>query len=322
MTMKAMKLNYDYTAEEVELSKPVLQQPNDILIRIQHAALDTATESVLSKSIIGTFVHARPKDRLILGWHFAGVVEETPSSSSDDFQVGDLVWGHLAYDPSQTQGSLSEYIVVAADACAKVPDKVPAHVAAAASTEGTTALQALRDCGKLETDQRVLVNGAGGGVGSMAVYMAKKLGAKHVTAICSTKDVERVKKLGADVVIDRKQDKVELEQYHVIFDTPNALPVKQSLQHLYTGGFFVATLPTWSFVWGFLYSLFSKKTVTMISCQSKKEDLELIGSWLSDNLSVPIDSRYPIKNLEQAVARLNERSKNGRIVVDVEGGWK
>lgn len=318
--MKAMKLNYDYTAEEIQIPKPVLKQPNDILIRVQHAALDTAIESVLSKSFIGKFVHARPKE-LVLGWHYVGIVEETIGSKGD-FQVGDKVWGHLAHDPSQKQGSLSEYIVVASDSCAKVPANAPSYVVVAASTEGTTALQALRDLGKLKPDQRVLINGAGGGVGSMAVYMAKKLGSSHVTAICSTKDIKRVQQLGADRVIDRSQDKVELEKYHVIFDTPNALPVAQSLKRLHKGGSFVVTLPTWNFVWGYLNSLFSKHTVAMVSCKSKRVDLELIGSWLSDDLPVPIDSRYPVKNLEQAVARLKDRSKSGRIVVDVEGGWE
>ena len=320
--MKAMELTFERKANLVEIPKPTPKN-NEILVKVASAALDTTIDAVLSKSLIGKFTHASAKGPLILGWHFAGTVVEL-GPETKGYKIGDKVWGHLQYEPKQNQGSFAEYITVEPDACAIKPENVSFRKAAAAATESTTALQAMRDEGGLQKGKTILINGAGGGVGSLAVRIAKRLGAAKVTAVCSTKDVKRVKSLGADEVIDRTkgEDPLVQRKYDVIFDTPNALPVRRSLGALASGGSYVATLPSWGLLGAFLLALFVSKKVTMIGCKSKKEDLELIGSWLEDGLEVTVDSYYRVIKLEEAVARQSDRSKLGRVVVDVEGGWE
>jgi len=121
-----------------------------------------------------------------------------------DLKVGDDVFGHLQYDSQTIQGSFSEYIGVPDTDCAKKPTDVAFGVAAATPTDAMTALQ---DEGGLEEGMRLLVLGGGGCVGAAAIQIAKALGASHVTATCSTRDVERVRSLGADDVIDRRDPK-------------------------------------------------------------------------------------------------------------------
>ena len=205
--MKAVHFNKtDKTCKVVEIAKPT-PQDDEVLVKVKFSALDTATPDVLSNSWVSYFLHAKA-DPLILGWHFSGIVEQLGAAASSDhsassLNIGDEVWGHLEYDPAQKQGSFSEYITVKTNACAKVPDKskVTLDKYAAVATEAMTALQAIRDDGGLEKDMHLLVVGAAGGVGSAAVSIGKQLGA-HVTAICSSKDVDFVKSLGADRVLD------------------------------------------------------------------------------------------------------------------------
>lgn len=175
--------------------------------------------------------------------------------------------------------------------------------------------------------QSVLVNGAGGVVGSAAVQIAKHILGAHVTAVCSTKDVSRVEKFGADVVIDRKKNSDLLSafkrgQYDVIFDTPSVLPAAKSLKFLKAKGKMVLTAPNLSHLWGFFVSLFSSRSITFFMVQSKKRDLELIAEFLKNGeLKVDIDSTYPIKNIDNALVRNRDKSKSGRVVVRVENSW-
>lgn len=321
--MKAVHLNYDKTFKIIEVPKP-FPSKGEVLVQVKYAAIDTATRQVLNKDWVGYLAHARTEP-LILGWHFSGaVVEKDPEV--DDYQVGNAVWGHLQYQPGQQQGSYAEYITVAVDACARQPENVSLEQCAAAATETMTALQAMRDVGGLEEDMHVLIVGAGGGVGSAAVGIAKKLGAT-VTAVCSSKDVARVQALGADRVVDRSKDEDPLANdskvyYHVIFDTPSVYSAPRCLSHLYHGGAYVSTLPSWHWLGGMIMSQFTSKKVAVVEVKSKKDDLELIGEWLQQGLvdCNKIDSQFKIKDMDKALARHEDRPA-GRVVLQVEGGW-
>jgi NADPH:quinone reductase-like Zn-dependent oxidoreductase len=185
-----------------------------------------------------------------------------------------------------------------------------------------TSLQSLRDHGRLGEGGRVLIIGAAGGIGSVAVGIAKRLGA-HVTAVCSTKDVERVEALGADVVIDRKKsDPLDAESaYDVVFDTPAVHSFGRCAKVLRAGGTYVTTLPDGALVTGMARALFTSKRCRFVQVASKRGDLELVGGWLSDGLEVPIDSRYTIADLDAALKRQVDRGRVGRVVVDVAEGW-
>merc|ERR1712156_285879 len=167
-------------------------------------------------------------------------------------------------------------------------------------------------------------NGAGGGVGSAAVQIATRLGA-DVTAICSTKDVDKVNEMGANLVIDRTKNpntlsKCKKGQFDIIFDTANALPAAKSLKYLKPKGILVLTGPTIGHLWGFIRSLFTTKQIKFFIVESKRDDLKLAGNWLQDDFKVYIDSTYKIKDIERALVR-NREKKDGRVVIEVKNGW-
>jgi len=324
--MKAISF-VDTKPNVIETEKPS-SNPDEVLVKVHYSALDTALEPVLQKEFVGRLVH-KFTDPQFCGWHFSGVVESVGSKVEGDFETGMQVFGHLPYASSTTQGSLSEYITVNSDALAIKPKSIEMDLAAAATTEPLTALQALRDIGRLpEKGGHVLINGAGGQVGSCAVQIAKILGSE-VTAIVSTKDVEKVTKLGATTVIDRKKTpdvmgQLTADKYHVIFDTPGKLSARKITAYLKPKGVYVNPSPDdmLDFLLGKLFTLFSSKTVSMIMVESKKKDLELVGKWIeSSDLKIDVDSVHDVKDCAAAIERQHDSAKNGRVVVKVEGGF-
>lgn len=182
----------------VRVPKPTLpkkrspNQPN-LLVKVVASAIDPSIDKKFPKLKLpdGFFVHSGASP-LYMGWHFSGIVEETVGDDCDT-PVGTAVFGFLEYSPMQQQGSFAEYILVKSTECAVKPDSVNFELAAAASTEAITALQALRNVGRLTSGKSVLICGSSGGVGSVAVRIAKLLGASKVTAMCSDREVERVR---------------------------------------------------------------------------------------------------------------------------------
>lgn len=326
--MKAVQLTYKSTvAKQVEISKPTLL-PDQVLVKVHYAALDTATDEVLHRSLMGTFLHAKAKKNgppLVLGWHYSGeIVEKGTEVIHTAYKLNDMVWGFLQYEPNQTQGSFSEYVAVNIKDCSPVPPGVPIKEVTAASTEALTALQAMRDLGDLKAGKSILVLGAGGGVGSAAVQIAKNLGA-HVTASCSTKDVQRIKDLGADVVLDRRQtDPLSPgSKYDVIFDTPNKYSAVKCMRSLHPKGAYVVTMISGSLFAAMFLSLFNGKQAKFIGCHSTSTDLDMVGSWMKQGkFNVEVDSTFAIRDLENAMARQSSKSKLGRVVVQVKDGWK
>jgi NADPH:quinone reductase-like Zn-dependent oxidoreductase len=196
-------------------------------------------------------------------------------------------------------------------------------MAAAAATVTMTGLQSLRDHGRLKDGGKVLIIGAAGGVGSVSIGIAKKLGA-HVAAVCSTKDVLLVEALGADQVVDRKKsDPLDSEEtYDVVFDTPAVYSYSKVAKLINQGGAYVTTLPDFSFLKDKIRTLFSSKRCRFIQVASKKEDLELVGGWLTEGLEVPIDSTFKVSDFETALKKQASGERVGKIVIDVANGWE
>merc|ERR1712113_329171 len=189
--------------------------------------------------------------------------------------------------------------------------------------EALTALQAMRDHGGLKKNKSILILGAGGGVGSVAVQIAKNLGA-HVTGVCSTKDASRVKSFGADVVIDRTMTDVFTADttYDIIFDTPSKYSPWRSFKYLKPKGTVVVTIPSMGLLTATILSLFNGKKASFVEAKSIDKDLEIVGGWLSSGtLKVDIDSTYSIKDIGDALKRQVDKAKVGRIMLEVEGGW-
>jgi NADPH:quinone reductase-like Zn-dependent oxidoreductase len=303
----------------VEVPKPD-PGPGEVLIRVEATSINASDTKVLAGAFVGRFVHARSVP-LVVGYDFSGVVEEV-GAGVEDVKLGASVWGHLAYSGKTQQGAFAEYVVLGRENVALRPEPVPRHVAAAAATAGLTSIQALRDRGHLGHGGRALIVGAGGGVGSLAVGVAKRLGAE-VVAVCSAKDVDRVGALGADTVLDRGDADpfAQPDRYDVVFDTPGAHSFHATKRSLVRGGVHVSTIPGPAFLSSMLLSLFSSKSYGVFNVASKREDLELLGSWIADGLQAPIDSRHPIRNLASALARFHEKGRVGKIVIEVADGW-
>ncbi len=317
-TMRAMAAVGD-AVEVARIPKPTPGK-DEVLVRVSASAVNAGEEKVIGGDLVGRFLHRRSSP-LVLGWDVAGTVEGLGAGVTD-LDEGARVWGHLAYSPAQKQGAFAEHVTLPRPQVAATPADVPDHVAAAAATVTMTALQSLRDLGRLGEGDSALIVGAGGGIGSAAVGIGKRLGAR-ITAVCSRRDLERVGALGADEVIDRKlSDPLALDSaYEVVFDTPAVHSFGECAGVLGPGGTYVTTLPDLSLITGKARALFTSKRCRFVQVASRREDLELVGGWLSDGLVVPIDSRHGIADLGAALARQREPTRAGRVVVDVDGQW-
>ena len=317
-TMRAMGATRDGAAM-IELPKPTPGE-GEVRVRVIASAVNAGEEKVIRGDLVGRFLHARTSP-LVLGWDFAGTVDATGDAVTD-LEDGVGVWGHLPYSMSSRQGTFAEYVTLPRAAVAAKADDVPYHVAAAAPTVAMTSLQSLRDLGRLGEGGKALIVGAGGGIGSAAVGIGKRLGG-HVTGVCSTNDVGRAEALGADAVIDRNEsDPLAADSaYDVVFDTPAVYSFGRCAKALRAGGTYVTTLPDAGLATGMARALFTSKRCRFVQVASKRADLELVGGWLSNGLQVPIDSRHTIADLGAALERQADRGRAGRVVVDIDGEW-
>jgi NADPH:quinone reductase-like Zn-dependent oxidoreductase len=193
----------------------------EVRVRVRHAAINPADAKVLQGELVGRILHGK-QSPVVVGYDYCGVIDQVGPGTSG-WKVGDLVCGFLPYSRSTRRGCFAERVVVRGEHCAQVPEGLDPRVAAALPTGGVTAIQCLRDIGRLQAGGSVLIVGAAGGVGCFAVGTAHRLGAK-VTAVCSTPAIELVRSLGADEVIDRSTEDplARKASYDVILDAAAA----------------------------------------------------------------------------------------------------
>jgi NADPH:quinone reductase-like Zn-dependent oxidoreductase len=274
------------------------------------------------KVVLGTlkFLHARNRP-LIVGYDFSGTVDAIGPSVSEG-SVGDEVFGFLPYGPGNRRGAFAEALIAKVDEIAKKPVSVSHEIAAAAATTGLTAIQAIRDLGRLpSTDGRVLVTGVSGGVGSISVGIAQKLHAR-VTAVGSGAGLALARHLGASDVLDRTARALPGDicaEFDVVFDASAAYRWQQWRGALKGGGAFVTTLPSLGFVIDKVHSLFTSTRVHFVNVKSRPADLVLLASWLSDGLEVPLASTIPVREVGEGLRRLEKAG--GRIAVRVADGF-
>lgn len=307
-------------ALEVEEIPAPAAAPGQVLVRVHAAAVNPADSKVLRGEFAGRILHAR-RFPLVAGYDYAGVIDAIGAGVSD-LAVGDRVYGFLPYSSRNRQGSFAELVTVPIAEVGRLPAAVSFETAAAAATTGLTALQALRDRGGLTAGGRALVLGAAGGVGSIAVGVARQLGAS-VTAVASAKSADLVNDLGADQVVARAHgEPLALDgPFDVVFDTPAVYGYAACRRMLAARGAYVTTLPGPGLVAGKLMTLFSSRRAALLVVKSRRADLELLGEWLAAGLQVPIDSRFRVADAGRAVDRLRQGGMRGRVVVDVAGGW-
>ena len=261
-----------------------------------------------------------PKDTR-MGVDFAGTVEAVGAGVSR-FKPGDEVFGGRT-------GAFAEYVIVPEDrALAMKASNMSFADAASVPIAAITALQALRDKGQLQPGQKVLINGASGGVGTFAVQIAKSLGAE-VTGVCSTRNVEMVRSIGADHVFDYKKDDYTKsgERYDLIVDmvgnhslSANRAVMTPNGKLVIVGGSTGDWLaPFVRPVGAMLLSPFVGQDFVLLLAQMKKEDLAILGDLMRDGKITPvIDRRYPLGEVPAAMRYSEEGHAQGKIIIEVE----
>lgn len=289
-----------------------------VRVRVAASALNPADFKVALGEV--KLLHGRRKP-LRLGYDYAGVIDAIGPAVTA-WAVGDEVFGFLAYGPATDQGAFAEALIAQQDELARKPPAVSFAVAAAAATTGLTALQALRDLGRLPArDGQVLVTGVSGGVGSIAVGIAGRLGAS-VTAVGSGAGLEAARLHGAAEVWDRSERAIPgevRERFDVVFDAAAAYRWSTWRAALRAGGAFVTTLPSLAFATDKLASLLQPTRVHVVTVRSRRADLELLASWLEGGLAVPLSDTIPVRDVGAGLERLRQRG--GRTAVVVAEGF-
>ncbi len=255
-----------------------------------------------------------------LGVDFAGMVEAVGENVTQ-FKAGDEVFGGRT-------GAFGEYVAIPEGRLARKPRNMTFEQAASVPIAAITALQALRDHGKVQPGQKVLINGASGGVGTFAVQIAKWLGA-HVTGVSSTRNVELVRSIGADQVIDytREDFTQSGQRYDVIVDMVGNHSMSAYSRVLHPKGIYVMVggpkgrwlAPLDRVAQMVVYSAFVDQEMGMMLAKITKEDLTILGELMEAGKVTPvIDRRYKLNELPEAIRYLEEGHARGKVVITVE----
>jgi NADPH:quinone reductase-like Zn-dependent oxidoreductase len=324
-TMQAAVSRCYGSPDVIEIAAIVKPTPGDdeILVRVHAAAVNPLDYHYMRgspylmhmSSGLGSPSNGR------MGVDFAGTVEAV-GANVGNFKPGDEVFGGK-------NGAFAEYITVAADrAVVPKPAEITFEQAASVGIAGITALQALRDEGKLESGQKVLINGASGGVGTFAVQIAKSYGAE-VTAVCSTRNVELVRSIGADHVFDYKEENYTEsgEHYDLIIDNVGNHGLLANTAVLEPDGILVMIggekgnwiAPLKGPIKALLLSPFVDQELALILAKLNQADLNILADLMKEGeLSPVIDRTYALTELPQAIAYSEEGHARGKIIIAVD----
>ena len=305
----------------VDIEKP---SPKEDEVRIKVAATSLNISDVLSlqgKPYLVRFFQGLFKPKFpILGGDVAGTVEAIGAKISG-FKIGDKVFGDLS---DAGRGAMAEYVCVKEHLIAIAPTTVGLVEAAAAPLACFTALQAIRDYGKLKEGEEILINGASGSVGNFAIQISKSYGA-NVTAVCSTKHIERAKELGADLVIDYKKMSFvnDDKTYDVILGVNGYQRLSEYRDCLKDHGRYVMIGGTGKQLFegmalaGFA-SKGSKKLMPMGMAKQSNKDLLYIKSLYEEGkLKSPIDKKFPLTQSKEAFKYEMEGHPSGKVIIEV-----
>ena len=252
----------------------------------------------------------RPKHR-ILGGDIAGRVEAV-GSDVNQFKPGDEVYANLL---DHGNGGFAEYVSVPVEAMSFKPANLSFEEAAAVPMAGVTALQGLRHHGEIRAGQRVLINGASGGIGTFAVQIAKSYGSE-VTGVTSTRNIDLVGSLGADHVVDYTTTDFfrSGRRYDLILDTIGNLSVRDLRRALVEGG--QAAVVGFTSVAKLIgVSLRGGKDIAIVSAHVATTDLEYLANLIEAGTVRPhIDRRYPFADIPAAISYLEQGHARGKVV--------
>ncbi|MFQ5605855.1 MAG: NAD(P)-dependent alcohol dehydrogenase [bacterium] len=303
-----------------EVANPTYKD-EEVLLKVHAAAVNAGDWYKLSgKPFLVRLMTGglrKPKNQ-ILGWDIAGQVEAV-GRNVKQFQPGDEVFG--ACDC----GGFAEYVYANEDELVLKPASLTFEEAAAVPVAAITALQALRDKGRIQSAQKVLINGASGGVGTFAVQIAKSFGAE-VTAVCSTRNLDQARSMGADQVIDYTQEDFTQtgQHYDLILAANGYRSLSDYKRALRPKGIYVCTGGTMAQIF---QAMFLGPLISMTGCKKmgnsmakiNKKDLVFMKELLEAGKVVPvIDRRYPLSEVAEALRYLGEGHAQGKVVITVE----
>jgi NADPH:quinone reductase-like Zn-dependent oxidoreductase len=306
-----------------EVEKPVPQK-DEVMIQIHAASLNSRDLRMLRANPFfirlmpgGLF---RPKNR-ILGADLAGRIEAV-GCAVKQFKSGDEVFGFMP--AAVGRGTLAEYVCAGENLITLKPSNLTFEQAAAAPEAAMTALQGLRNKGNIQPGQKVLIQGASGGVGLFAVQIAKAFGAE-VTAVCSTRNLEMVRSLGADHVIDYKLEDFTRtgQQYDLILAVNGYHPISDYLHALKPEGTYVVAGGSMAQLFQAASyrkrsSITGEKNVFVVSLVQNQKDLILIKELLETGKIRPvIDGCYPLEKTREAFWYFEKVHPKGKVVIKV-----
>ena len=319
----------DYGLTNLKLENIEKPTPNDdqVLVRVRAASVNPydwhfveGTPKIMRAMGVGL---RKPKDTR-LGVDFAGTVEAVGKNVTQ-FQPGDEVFGG-------STGAFAEYVCRrATGSVALKPASITFEQAASANIAGITALQAVRDKGKLGPGQKVLINGASGGVGTFAVQIAKSLGA-DVTGVCSTRNVDLVRSLGADHVIDyTKEDFAKgTERYDAILDNVPNHTLSECRRVLSPKGKYVLIGgggpndsrwigPFGRIIKTMVLSPFISQKMGMMMADTSQKDLTILADLMQSGKVKPvIDRTYKLSEVPAAIAYVEEGHARGKVIITID----
>jgi NADPH:quinone reductase-like Zn-dependent oxidoreductase len=299
-----------------DIEKPI-PGDNEVLIKIYAVSVNAADYRSMKMGII-------PKGK-IFGADITGRVEAV-GNDIGRLAVGDEVFGDIS---AYGFGGFAEYVVAPEDALAIKPAIVSFEMAAAIPMSAVTALQALRDKGKVREGQKILICGAGGGVGTFAVQLAKYFGAE-VTAVCGEKNVALIQSLGADCVIDYKQEDIAksskrfdlilaINGHHSLFTYKRLLAPKGI--YVMVGGTLSQVFK--SILFGALLSIGNKKMCSLAAKQSRRDLEFIIGLVTAGRVKPVIDRQYPLDRTAEAIGYLSSGHVRGKVIIEVtQSPWE
>lgn len=306
-----------------EIDKPAAGD-DEVLIRVRAASVNPADAHLMKgRPYIGRIAFGLRKPKLTRpGFDVAGQVEAVGKNVTQ-FQPGDQVFGSC-------RGAFAEYACTSQSALAMKPDNVTFEQAASVPVAAYTALQGLRDKGHIQPGQKVLINGAAGGVGTFTVQIAKWLGAE-VTGVCSTGNVEMVRSIGADRVIDytREDFTKSTQRYDVIFDlvANHSLPACRRVltpRGIYLGAgvgpgrtpSMTGLLARW--ITALVLSQFGSQKFIIFMARRSKEDLTTMHELMKTGEVTPvIDKRYKLSQVPEAMRYLEAGHARGKVVISL-----
>ena len=310
-----------------DIAKPEIGD-SEVLVRVRAAGVNPGDWAIMgglpyiARPVYGL---GRPKNR-VRGTDVAGQVEAVGASVTR-FRQGDEVFG----SSKRLGGAFAEYAAASEDALASKPTNLSFEQAAAVPMAGYVALQALRDHGKVKAGQKVLVNGASGGIGTFAVQIAKSLGAE-VTGVTSTRNVDLVRSLGADHVIDYTKENFTRtgQRYDFILDNVANHSLSDLRRALAPQGMLVPNGGGFDHRWvasgGRLISAkvsfaFVSQSLATFIVSPKQENLVVLRELIESGKVTPvIDRTYPLSETRQAIDHVGGGHARGKVVVTVSNG--